>query len=292
MSLKYGPAIGAAALLVFSESIGTAQPNVAPQFKIEVKTEDRLIAPHYTCELRDSRTHQRFGEADLHPDDTCTFRDVPFGEYQMVVLDEQNRVLEEAVATVAQYSPMATVYLQARNESRPPSGPVSVDQLRHPPARKAFSAMASAQHFSEAGDYRRAAEQLEKAVRISPGFAEAWWNLAVQHIRMGDYARAVEEIQRGMEFAKAPAMQWCNLAYALARLQRFDEAVEAARTSLRLDSNSAQAHYVLGTLLARDRRTLAEALPHLEQSAKVFPAAAANLEAARKAFRATNEPAR
>ena len=285
MSLRYGPAFGAIALLVFSDCRGSAQPNVAPQFKIEVKMDDRVIAPHYTCELRDSRTHERFAQADLHPDGDCTFRDVPFGDYQMIVLGEENQVLEDALTTVSQGSPRVTVYLPTTEVRRPPSGPVSVEQLRHPPARKAYSAMIAAQHLSEAGNYGGAAQELEKAVRISPDFAEAWWNLAVQHLRMGEDARAVEEIRHGMEFAKAPSMEWCNLAYALARLGRFDEAVDAARTSLRLDSNSPQAHYVLGTLLARDRRTLAEALPHLERSAKAFPAAAVNLEAARKALR-------
>jgi tetratricopeptide (TPR) repeat protein len=157
-----------------------------------------------------------------------------------------------------------------------------LSQLLHPPSRKAFSAMVAAQRFSEAGDYPHAAEELEKAVRLSPEYADAHWNLAAQYIRLGQYSRAVEESRRAMEFAKPGPMQLCNLAFAQMQLGRYDEATESARASLRLDSTYAQAHFVLGTLLARDGKTLREALPHLELAARTLPSAAKVLELARK----------
>ena len=47
-----------------------------------------------------------------------------------------------------------------------------------------------AQRFSESGQTEKAVEELEKAIRISPEYADAYNNLAVQHIRMGRFEDA------------------------------------------------------------------------------------------------------
>jgi hypothetical protein len=56
------------------------------------------------------------------------------------------------------------VELRLRQEEiqRPSSGPVSLTQLKHPPARKAFGALVAEQRFSEAGQYAKAVGELEK----------------------------------------------------------------------------------------------------------------------------------
>jgi len=280
--IRFGRLTAAHALLLFLPMAAIAQPPETLQFKIELKSDEASIAPDYVCELEDFRTHQRVGVADLNSDDTFTFRHVPYGEYQMTISDPRGDAVFQDLVTVDAHNSLLTVQLAKRKVERPPSGPVSVAQLQHPPARKAFSALVTAQRFSESGDYRRAAEELEKAVRISPDYAEAYTNLAVQHMRLGEYERAVEEMRRANEIAKPGPVQLCNLAYAQMQLKRYDQAIESARASLRLDGNYAQAHYVLGALLARDPKTLGEALPHLERAAEVMPSAKAMWEMARK----------
>jgi tetratricopeptide (TPR) repeat protein len=259
-----------------------AQNSEAQQVRIELKIDGEPILLGYMCELDEFRTHQRFGVADLHADGIFTFRNVPYGDYSLSILDAFNQTIHQELITVGQSHDIFTVQFAKRNESRPPSGPVSVNELRHPPARKAFSAMVAAQRYSEAGDYRRAAGELEKAVRISPDYADAYQNLAVQYIRLGQFERAVDEIRRATQFAKPGPVQLCNLAFAQAQLKHYDEAIDAARASLRLDANYVQAHYLLGALLAQNGRTLPEARLHLERAARSMPAAEGLLQQVRK----------
>lgn len=116
--------------------------------------------------------------------------------------------------------------------------------------------MVSAQRFSESGQAEKAVEELEKAIRISPEYADAYNNLAVQHIRMGRFEEACGELAR---------------------------AIASARAALRLDSGSPQAHLILGSILAQDPRTRAESIPHLERAAETLPSARASLEQVRRA---------
>ena len=111
-----------------------------------------------------------------------------------------------------------------------PGGTVSIRELLHPPARKAVEAAAAAQKFAGSGNYRKAVEQLQKAIRISPEYAAAHSNLAVEYIHLKDYARARAEVERALEISGPNA-----LAYLNATEHRYPEAIEAAKAALRAD---------------------------------------------------------
>jgi tetratricopeptide (TPR) repeat protein len=162
-----------------------------------------------------------------------------------------------------------------------PAGTVSVAQLLHPPGKKAVEAFLAARKLSDAGNYAQAAEQLEGAVRTSPEFADAWINLAAQHLRLGQYQQALDELSRAAEIAKPNAVLLNNMACAQHSLHRDQEAIFSAREALRLDKSYAPAHLLLGSVLAADRRTLTEALAHLEIAVRTYPAAQEFLERVR-----------
>ena len=124
----------------------------------------------------------------------------------------------------------------------------------------------AAQKLSASGEHQKAAEELEKAVRVSPGFAEAWVNLAAQHLHAGLYEQALAELSRAGEIAKPTAVAYYDSAFASFALHRDDDAFRSVRQALRLDPQYPQAHYLLGTHLAADRRTLPEGIAHLEQA--------------------------
>lgn len=143
--------------------------------------------------------------------------------------------------------------------------------------------MVSAQLFSESGQAEKAVEELEKAIRISPEYADAYNNLAVQHIRMGRFEEACGELARAIVIAGPSTLLLSNLAYAQRQLNRLPEAIVSAPAALRLDSGSPQAHLILGSILAQDPRTRAESIPHLERAAETLPSARASLEQVRRA---------
>jgi tetratricopeptide (TPR) repeat protein len=96
--------------------------------------------------------------------------------------------------------------------------------------------------------------------------------------------QALSEIARATKIARPTALALCNQAVAQLGLGRESAAVESVRRSLELDPHYAPAHYLLGGLLGKDRRTLSEAVSHLEQAAQKMPAARAALEQARRAM--------
>ena len=112
-----------------------------------------------------------------------------------------------------------TVRLRTLHKPSAP-GTISLTQLRHPPSRKAFQAVASAQRFSQSGQTEKAVEELEKAIRISPEYADAYNNLAVQHMRMGRFEEAAGELTHAISIAGPNPMALSNLAYAQRQLNR------------------------------------------------------------------------
>jgi tetratricopeptide (TPR) repeat protein len=158
---------------------------------------------------------------------------------------------------------------------------VSAEELMHPPARKAFAAFLTARKLSDRGEHDKAAEQLQKAVDLSPSYCDAWVNLAAQHLFLKKYGQALQELARAAAIARPTALVLGNEAYAHFALGQYDEGELAARDALRLDSTYAPAHYLLGTFLVRDRKTRAEGIQHLEAAAPTLPAAQEELDRAR-----------
>lgn len=238
-------------------------------------------------ELRDTQNGRTFPPAEVGADGGFEFRQVPFGTYRITVLEDGSRQVYDGFVSVHELTPPITLELRSHETARPPAGPVSVNQLLHPPARKAIAALASAQKLSAAGEYEKAAEEIEKAIRISPDFAEAYVNLAVQHIHMSRYQQALEELSHAGEISQATTTLLVDLAWVQCMLRRNDDALRSARQALELDPSSAPAHYMLGSLLAARRSTLPEALHHLEQAARTMPAAQKALEQAQRALAQT-----
>ena len=222
------------------------------------------------------------GLADVSGDGRFELCNLPDGDYRLTVLVDDTRPIYDEVVSVRQQSAPIVVQVPRQETVRPPGGAVPVNELLHPPARKAERAFAAARKFADAGAYGKAEEELEKAVRISPDFADAWVNLAAQHIRLRRYEQALVELSRAGEIAKPTALILGNTAIAQFGLHRNEEALRSVRQSLALDPSFPQGHWVLGTMLATDRRTLSEAIGHLEQAARTLPAAQADLERARR----------
>jgi tetratricopeptide (TPR) repeat protein len=237
----------------------------------------------YRVELAGLNRSDDTHRADVQLDGSFHLRDIPSGQYTLRVTTLSGQLVhQEFVAVGPQASPL-TVSLPGSAKQPSAPGTVSMTQLRHSPARKAHRAMVSAQRFADSGQTEKAVEELEKAIRISPEYAEAYNNLGVQHIRMDRFEEAAAELSRALAISGPSPMPLTNLAYAQYRLNRVPEAIASARAALRLDSGSPRANLILGSLLAVDPRTRAESIPHLEHAAETLPSARAALEQLRRA---------
>ena len=219
---------------------------------------------------------------EFHSDGRFEFRHVPYGDYRLTVVDGSNRPIHEEMITVHDRPQPIEVDVTVREEPKPASGAVSAQELLHPPTKRAFKASLAAQKLSEAGQHEKAAEQLQKAIQLSPDYAPAWINLGVQHVFLKRYEQALQELAHAMEISHPTPMVLCNMSYVQYTLRRYAEGTQSAREALRLDPSCVQAHYLLGSFLVHDRHNRTEGVQHLEVAAHTMPAAQAELERVRR----------
>ena len=267
-----------AAFVLLTGVCELARPQTAlPDFRGELTGEPGKFIYGYTLSLLDLSTRLETVRTDVDLGGNFTLHGVTPGEYTLRVCDRQDELVHEEFLTLKDRSVHLRIDIRMRQTPKPVSGSVSVKQLQHPPSAKAVQAFTTAMRFSESGKYARATEELEKAVRLSPEFAQAYTNLAAQHIRGGQFEQAVAESKRAMELAAANPKDLCNMAVALWSLNRIPEALAAAERALALDPGFINAHFVAGSLLAIEPRTRAAGIQHLERAAPVMPVAATNL---------------
>ena len=286
MSHRCPRLLAALAAVVYLSTPGSAQPRDIPSIKGGVRSNSPVNFRDYRIELRALNHFGDIYRSDLAFDGEFELRNIPSGDYLLLLTSLQGAVVQQEVVTVNPSTAHVEIHLTQPAKPASAPGTVSVTQLRNPPDRKAMQAFTAAQRFSAAGSTEKAAGELEKAIRISPEFAEAYTNLAVQHIRMHRYQDAIDESLRAIRIAGPNAMMLSNLAFAQIYLGRVEEALGSARAALRLDSGAAEAHMILGSILFGDPRTRAEAIPHLERAAESIPSARALLERAQQAMSA------
>jgi tetratricopeptide (TPR) repeat protein len=249
-----------------------AQSGELDILRVELKTQAGVM--RYALELYDLRGHRKIDGTDLRPDGTFTLRRVPYGDYQLTIVDAGGNPVHQQYLTVTGLMAPVTVDITGiEQQQRPPGGPISVTQLQHPPTRKAFQDLQAAQKFSSAGNFGKAAEKLLDAVQISPYWADAHTNLGVQYIRMSRYVEAEAELSRALELGGPNALVLTDLAAAELGQKQYSDAAATARRALQAEPEFPQAHYILGMALCTEPATLREGLQHLRQAAQTLPQA-------------------
>jgi tetratricopeptide (TPR) repeat protein len=270
--------------IVYLSIPGRSQSPEISTIRGELRSDAPVPFHEYLVEVADLGRSTDTHRTDVQYDGSFQLRDIHSGSYTLRVTTLTGDIVYQELVTVGPQTGPLTVRLPTRPGKPSAPGTISLTQLRHPPSRKALQAAAAAQRFSESGQTEKAVEELEKAVRISPEYADAYNNLAVQHIRMRRFEEACSELSRAIAIAGPNTSLLSNLAYAQRQLHRFPEAIESARAALRLDPGSPQAHLILGSILAIDPRTRAESIPHLERAAETMPSARTMLEKVRGAL--------
>src|SRR5262249_14223833 len=152
-------------------------------------------------------------------DGSFEIRHVPRGRYQVQLVNELGDVLDHTTAD-ANPNNIVPVLLTLRAPLQPKASgeTVSVARLRHTPARKAMQAVVAAQQYPARGDLAIATDDLRKAVRLDPEFAEAHANLGVALIRSGHPDEAEKEFRRAVELDGTTSAHQSNLAFVLMAL--------------------------------------------------------------------------
>ncbi len=175
-----------------------------------------------------------------------------------------------------------TSRLCAQSEA-PPHPFVSIDQSRLPRPGEAIStrellippkAVKEIQRSQTAllsGDLRSSALHLEKALHIYPNYLEAHNNLGSRYVELHQYEKAAVEFQKAIHIDPRVAQPYNNLSVAFFLLQRYPDAEAAARRALDLDPRNSTSRYMLGCILAAEKRNPLEAMEMLRQTELEFP---------------------
>jgi tetratricopeptide (TPR) repeat protein len=150
-----------------------------------------------------------------------------------------------------------------------PGETISTRELLIPP--KALKELQRSQTSLLSGDVRSSAQHLERALQIYPHYLEAHNNLGSRYIELHEYEKAAGEFQKAIDIDPRVAQPFNNLSVAFFLLQRYPEAEAATRRSLDLDPRNSTARYMLGCILATEKRNPLEAMEMLRQTEREFP---------------------
>lgn len=107
---------------------------------------------------------------------------------------------------------------------------------------------------SQAGDTKKAIDELRTAVAVYPEFPLALNELGVQYLKLGQAVRAAEFLGKAVKLAPQDFLPRLNLGIALLNQRRYADAEEALRASINLNNSAPTAHMYMGIVLAIQRK--------------------------------------
>jgi tetratricopeptide (TPR) repeat protein len=162
----------------------------------------------------------------------------------------------------------------------------------------------AASAFAKLGDYDRATQLLEEAIKIMPSYLTAYNDLGWIYFNQGKLDKALEEFQvlvrlnpfnatyhgnlgkvllkkgvlkealaelkKATKLGKAQADVYSNIAFIYVRLEAKDKAIEAYKKAIQIDPGFFDAYYGLGGVYL-ERNSLDEALAEFYQAANLKP---------------------
>ena len=136
--------------------------------------------------------------------------------------------------------------------------------------KTAIDAYKKGMQFAQAGNSKKAIEQLNAAVLAYPGFTNALRELGVQYLKSGDMNKLAETMEALLKVAPDDVGAHLNLGIALYNQKKFAEAETHLREAVKLNGADAAAHYYLGMTIVGSRQS------------KLYPEAESELELAIK----------
>ena len=104
----------------------------------------------------------------------------------------------------------------------------------------------------ESAKHQEAIEKYEACVKISPKFAEAWYNMGLSYTHLRDFPNAIAMFEKSIEADPTIAKVWNTMGGFLLQEKRRDEAVEAFRKAIEIDYDHTNAWNNLGYIYSKE----------------------------------------
>lgn len=96
------------------------------------------------------------------------------------------------------------------------------------------------------GQYPKAIEAYQQAIRINPEYADAWNALGVVYYLSGQDPKAIEAYLQAIRINPERPVAWSNLGEAYHNLEQYPKAIEAYQQAIRINPEYNEARYNLG----------------------------------------------
>jgi TolA-binding protein len=134
--------------------------------------------------------------------------------------------------------------LHTRNAASQPVGTVDASTGGVPePARKLYKEALDA---IQAGDHKKAIEQLNEAVKLYPTFVPALNELGVQYMRQKEYDKAEASLREALRLAPDSFTPQLNFGILMMQKKDYVTAATALERAVQKDNSSSAAHLNLG----------------------------------------------
>lgn len=108
--------------------------------------------------------------------------------------------------------------------------------------------------YGQIREYEKEMAAYRKAIALAPGYARAHYNLALALEDNNQLDEALASYQKTLEFEPLALDALVNMGILLSRLDRLGDAEAAYRRALEVDSGEADIHYNLGVVYSKQAR--------------------------------------
>jgi FOG: TPR repeat len=96
--------------------------------------------------------------------------------------------------------------------------------------------------YNGLGNYRQTIEDLNRAIKIKPGFADAYSNRGVAYAGFGNYRQAIEDFNGAIKIKPGYADAYYNRGHAYADLGNYKQAIEDYNRAIEIKPGYAEAY--------------------------------------------------
>ena len=88
--------------------------------------------------------------------------------------------------------------------------------------------------LARSGKCSAAVPEFSRAIKINPGFVEAWYNRGHCQAELGNYAEAIKDYTRVIELNPSDALTYNNRGHAYYSLEDYDQAIKDYNRAIEL----------------------------------------------------------
>ena len=119
------------------------------------------------------------------------------------------------------------------------------------------------QQEAKDGNFERAIEYFQEAIRIDPNFAFAWDNIGISYRRLNQYDKAIEAYTKSLELDPYGMMPLQNIAIAYQYKKEFKKAIDAFEKLGKIHPGNPEVFYGIAHIYAYDLEESEKALDYI-----------------------------